>query len=183
MIKAIETRYKGYRFRSRTEAKFAVLFDNIDVKWEYEKEGFNLNGKLYLPDFWLPDFEQFVEIKGKNPTDTEMDLCETLCEESKCTVSVFWGLPELEETYEVFITNCCNFIFHLVDQEMLDCFLSDPDEYGGIEVVKRMQEKQGKIFTVDRNLIGFAYSAYWQRDLERGINAAKSARFEHGETP
>jgi len=39
-IKAIETVYKGYRFRSRLEARWAVFFENVGIKWEYEKEGF-----------------------------------------------------------------------------------------------------------------------------------------------
>ena len=52
MIKAIETRYKGYRFRSRLEARWAVFFDAMGWVWEYESEGFDLgNGVYYLPDF------------------------------------------------------------------------------------------------------------------------------------
>ena len=63
-IKAIETRYKGYRFRSRLEARWAVFFDALGIKWEYEKEGYDL-GKAgrYLPDFWLPECNRFIEIK------------------------------------------------------------------------------------------------------------------------
>lgn len=54
-IKAIETRYAGYKFRSRLEARWAVFFDALGAQWEYEKEGFELgNGVRYLPDFWLP---------------------------------------------------------------------------------------------------------------------------------
>lgn len=52
-IQAIETRYKGYRFRSRLEARWAVFFDAMGLKWEYEPEGFMLppDGDHYLPDF------------------------------------------------------------------------------------------------------------------------------------
>jgi hypothetical protein len=51
-IKAIETQYKGYRFRSRLEARWAVFFDACGYNWEYEPEGFDLgNGVYYLPDF------------------------------------------------------------------------------------------------------------------------------------
>ena len=51
-IKAIETIYNGYRFRSRLEARWAVFFDALGVDYEYEPEGFNLpNGGRYLPDF------------------------------------------------------------------------------------------------------------------------------------
>ncbi len=42
-IKAIETRYKGYRFRSRLEARWAVYFDTLGWKWEYEKEGYDFS--------------------------------------------------------------------------------------------------------------------------------------------
>jgi hypothetical protein len=66
---AIETRYKGYRFRSRLEARWAVFFDALGVPWEYEKQGFDLGGFYYLPDFWLPDQRCWVEIKGEDGTD------------------------------------------------------------------------------------------------------------------
>ena len=63
-IKAIETVYKGYRFRSRLEARWAVFFDALGVKWEYEKEGFDLGeAGWYLPDFWLPELGVWAEIK------------------------------------------------------------------------------------------------------------------------
>jgi hypothetical protein len=39
-MKPIETRYKGYRFRSRLEARWAVFFDAVGEGWEYEKEGY-----------------------------------------------------------------------------------------------------------------------------------------------
>lgn len=52
VIKAIETEYKGYRFRSRLEARWAVFFDELKLKWEYEPQGFVLSdGARYLPDF------------------------------------------------------------------------------------------------------------------------------------
>lgn len=63
-IKAIETNYNGYRFRSRLEARWAVFFDSLGVPYEYEKEGFNLGeAGWYLPDFWLPEQNCWVEIK------------------------------------------------------------------------------------------------------------------------
>lgn len=66
-LKAIETEYKGYRFRSRLEARWAVFFDAIGLRWEYEPEGIVLNdGTHYLPDFFLPDFHCYFEVKRKN---------------------------------------------------------------------------------------------------------------------
>lgn len=71
MIKAIETRYKGYRFRSRLEARWAVFFDKLGWEWRYEVQGYNIGwGPSEL--MWLPDFEittpdsqhLYVEVKG-----------------------------------------------------------------------------------------------------------------------
>lgn len=65
MIKAIETFYKGYRFRSRLEARWAVFFDKAEIKWLYEPEGYQLNSGLYLPDFFLPEIAggTWIEVK------------------------------------------------------------------------------------------------------------------------
>lgn len=69
--KAIQTEYKGYLFRSRLEARWAVFFDACHIKWEYEPEGYILgNGHRYLPDFLLHGVsgraasDLYVEVKG-----------------------------------------------------------------------------------------------------------------------
>jgi hypothetical protein len=77
-VRAIETEYAGVRFRSRLEARWAVFFDALGVSWRYEHEGFELPSGRYLPDFWLPDVDVWVEIKGRKPTDDEERLCHEL---------------------------------------------------------------------------------------------------------
>ena len=62
-IQAIETFYKGYRFRSRLEARWAVFFNELGIKWQYEVEGFELPSGRYLPDFYLPDYKCYFEVK------------------------------------------------------------------------------------------------------------------------
>lgn len=94
MIKAIETRYKGYRFRSRLEARWAVFFDILDISWEYEKEGFDLDGVWYLPDFWLPELKCWVEIKGQEPTLEENEKARLLALGTKETTFILWGSLE-----------------------------------------------------------------------------------------
>ena len=81
-IAAIPTEYKGYRFRSRLEARWAVFFDLCGMQWEYEPEGFSLgDGRGYLPDFLLHNVETlhaggtkilhdlWVEVKGELTKD------------------------------------------------------------------------------------------------------------------
>lgn len=63
-MKAIETHYAGCRFRSRLEARWAVFFDHMGIRWDYEPEGFEAYGQRYLPDFRLPELDTWVEVKG-----------------------------------------------------------------------------------------------------------------------
>lgn len=62
-LKPIETVYDGYRFRSRLEARWAVFLNSLGVPYEYEKEGYDLDGLWYLPDFWLPTLNCWIEVK------------------------------------------------------------------------------------------------------------------------
>lgn len=64
-VQAIETTYRGYRFRSRLEARWAVFFDALGVQWQYEPQGFLVGGTPYLPDFYLPEHGTWVEVKGR----------------------------------------------------------------------------------------------------------------------
>jgi len=86
-VKVIETYYKGYHFRSRLEARWAVFFDTLKLPWKYEDQGYQkeiydedspiagsepiqYGSKIvrYLPDFFLPrrygEEGIFVEVKG-----------------------------------------------------------------------------------------------------------------------
>ena len=60
-MNAIETIYRGARFRSRLEARWAAFFDLVSWRWEYEP--IDLNG--YIPDFVLmfPAGPVLVEVK------------------------------------------------------------------------------------------------------------------------
>jgi hypothetical protein len=62
-ISAIETQYNGYKFRSRLEARHAYFFDLLGLKYEYEYQGYNVNGRWYLPDFYIPSLRCHFEIK------------------------------------------------------------------------------------------------------------------------
>ena len=101
MIKAIETSYKGYRFRSRTEARWAVFFDVIGLNYEYEKEGYPLPSGPYLPDFWLPGIGSmqkgrtgcWLEVKGVPPSEVELRLAWELSAATGNEVFIAVGAP------------------------------------------------------------------------------------------
>lgn len=62
-MKAIPTEYGGVTFRSRLEARWAMFLDESNIPWKYEWEGYDLDGYKYLPDFYLPKRDAFLEIK------------------------------------------------------------------------------------------------------------------------
>lgn len=90
-IQPIETVYQGYKFRSKLEARWALYFDLVKVAWDYEPDGYDL-GDLgwYLPDFYLPDFNTFIEIKPK--TGDKDKVRAQLMRLTDLTGSHAWGL-------------------------------------------------------------------------------------------
>ena len=63
--------YNGQKFDSRSEVSFATLLDKNNIKWiKNSTISFpftDTNGKVrkYFPDFYLPDLNWWVEIKGR----------------------------------------------------------------------------------------------------------------------
>lgn len=90
-IRVIETEYKGYLFRSRLEARWAVCLDALDIPWRYELEGFELGAYRYLPDFYLPGMALWVEIKGRPPIPAEFVKATLLAQQDKANaVLITW---------------------------------------------------------------------------------------------
>lgn len=167
MIKAIETEYKGYRFRSRLEARWAVFFDALGIKWEYEKEGFDLGpAGLYLPDFWLPQVEMWGEVKGQQFTAAEANKCIALVRQTGYPCLKLIGVPENKPYPAIEISD-----IYGVPCEVDHC-LTTYHEYPFTE---------GRFYAMPGNY-GPGGDAYWD-DTEMAATAARSARFEHGETP
>ena len=114
MIKAIETTYKGYRFRSRLEARWAVFFDSMGLEWDYEPEGFDLeNHGWYLPDFLVYShdnegnkFSMWIEVKGDKPSHNEIKKCEKLSNGSRKAVAIVCGSP-FERPCMLFAEDTC----------------------------------------------------------------------------
>lgn len=135
-IPAIETHYNGFRFRSRLEARWAVFFDCMGIKYEYEPEKFQCGDVRYIPDFFLPDLDSeparpkkqagmFFEVKGAYPSTEEIEKLNYLHETTGKECVLFHGSPfdgtgglYASRTYhsEVYIAQCpfcgvCEFNF------------------------------------------------------------------------
>jgi hypothetical protein len=162
MIKAIETAYKGYRFRSRLEARWAVFFDALGIEWQYEPEGFELPSGRYLPDFAFRrpidgvERVDYTEIKGAPPTRVDLVLAGELARAAGTIVEVFQGAPG--------DNNCTVWRF-----------FSEIQPTGPHVVGLDFLEFKAWSHT------GFE-KHFSLREMQAAVDAARGARFEHGES-
>lgn len=58
--------YGNVRMRSSWEVLFAHFLTLQEIKWKYEPRVFELKtiNKHYIPDFYVPEWDTFVEVKG-----------------------------------------------------------------------------------------------------------------------
>ena len=99
-IAALETRHKGYVFRSRLEARVAILLDEFGWKWRYEPEGFSTPYGNYLPDFEvLAPKPMWIEVKGENPTKLEELKLRSVAQQTE-KIGMFLETQFLEEVKE-----------------------------------------------------------------------------------
>jgi hypothetical protein len=64
----IKCYYNGYLFKSRIECKWAIFFEYLNIDYLYEPRTFKLeNNTDYTPDFYLPLFNLWIEVKSTYP--------------------------------------------------------------------------------------------------------------------
>jgi hypothetical protein len=99
-VTPIPTNYGGYRFRSRLEARWAVFYDTAGIRWRYETEGYVTGAGPYLPDFYIPHLDCFIEIKGECPTLQEQHKSDALCLALHKPVYLFFGqIPRMIDAH------------------------------------------------------------------------------------
>ena len=187
MITPIETEYAGYKFRSRLEARWAYFFDCLDIRYEYEREGYHIGQKWYLPDFWLPDLHYWIEVKPAVISDYGTLLCPPdgkLVYELQSVNGgqgfILAGAPgyyrspygALELEYQA---------FPAYDTDYLWCVCPDCRSLG-LEFEGRSDRlpcKRNGCPTHDSN--HDRTHTYTDREILGALNLAKHARFEHGD--
>ena len=194
-IKAIETRYAGCHFRSRLEARWAVFFDALGIRWEYEPQGFELPTWRYLPDFWLPQSEVWIEVKGHNPNQSDITkLCELAAEvcRQRQRCRMLGPIPRRTSSFSELIDGSAGW-------DGIPCFVPEPDyivmnqtdadiaagvtpprmnDDGSIEI--DMASNYG-IPAEHWSFIRTIWIPGHTKDhIQAGIDAARSARFEYG---
>lgn len=189
-IQAIETRYKGYRFRSRLEARWAIFFDTLGIRWEYEVEGFEIIGHQntktqYLPDFWLPQKRWFVEVKPSGIDPEDFGKTMAAAAHGDLAVLLLWGSDFESYAGHLMLPSEKDGVFRVV--EFLQWSICPICSTAGLFTIK--SEPPLTFECLNPECVGFHGLTInklveWQTpSIKAAMNAARSARFEHGETP
>jgi hypothetical protein len=96
--KAIKTKYKSITFRSRLEARWAIFFDTLGIRYKYEEKSYAvLGGIWYLPDFTLINVPVacIIEVKPNKPTKGEVAKCRSLSTQVGL-VAIVAGVPNTD---------------------------------------------------------------------------------------
>lgn len=95
---AIETYHRGFKFRSRLEARWYIFFESLGIEAHYESEGWKLeDGTYYLPDFFLPQINNWAEVKPIPFSNIERRKAEMVCRGSGQTVLLLVGPPDFRD--------------------------------------------------------------------------------------
>lgn len=163
-LRPIETIYKGFRFRSRLEARWAVFLDHCRERWTYEHQGYHLPSGRYLPDFWFAQRRAILEVKPENQ------------------------LPRHNFEFDVIGSRypiADNFPREIIQAVQLSRQLGL--QAGNVIIAYgdplTVLESRASI-TTNRHgpTIGIGFLDFMS-PLYAAANAARAARFEHGETP
>ncbi len=195
-IKPIETYYDGHWFRSRLEARWAVVFKALGVRYEYEPEGFDLgHGMKYLPDFRVKCWGKRGDYNLKEPFDLYIEVKGVMTEQDAAKIKLF--VKERETPWDGLIgidglpllivdripdKGCATDGWMSYDDMGFGLYpfnyaTIDGDEFGAYPAATR----DGKfyLFGADSGYI----NPEDERRMERAYEAARCARFEHGERP
>lgn len=90
----IPTKHNGILFRSRTEARWSVFFQQAGIECDYEPDGFETGAGRYLPDFFLPTIGYWFEVKPYETDGKEVDKFKALCEMTGRPGLIAYGPPD-----------------------------------------------------------------------------------------
>lgn len=169
-IKPIETVYRGTRYRSRLEAKWAVCFHALGLPYSYEREGFDLGDDMYyLPDFDLGTW--YAEVKAQQPTDREREFARRLSEGSGKWVFILCGDPNpLSLTVYAYPPSYAEW-----QRYIRDAFVA------WTQFISEQAYRQHVSDDPDVTLDEMTSAMFGL--VTRALRAGGEARFEHGERP
>ena len=191
-IKSIETKYNGYRFRSRLEARWAVFFDRIGIDYEYELEGITKGNKsCWLPDFFLPNIGTkgtYVEVKPFFPDYETLLKLESFAL-SGIDIFLISGTPG-KHTFDLLSRRSMSDPLDRCEAIRCSFEAEHIDEYSHDDLKSALFDswlyvtRCSFVFTMSSGWqLQSSFDGDWKPRLDDAIRKSRQARFEFGEAP
>ena len=97
--RSVRTEFNGVEFLSMLEAEWALRWATLGVAYRYEAVRIKTETQAYTPDFILPKYRAFIEIKPNEPTDDEFLRSALGCDVLGGWIFVVTGRPCLHTIY------------------------------------------------------------------------------------
>jgi hypothetical protein len=176
-IAALETRHKGYVFRSRLEARVAIILDGFGWKWRYESEGFSTPYGNYLPDFEVLAPAMWIEVKGEDPTEVEKLKLRSVAQQTEKVGMFFIGTKKIYNNEKQLVNTILWEEFPAKWREITN-FCGGPGRTECTDPFDCVQYPKGWLSSTDWcEKIQSAYFSIPLTTVEKAYNKAKSARF------
>lgn len=114
--------HRGNLFRSVTEFRWAHFFETLGIIYLYESRTFTTSEWSYLPDFYLPNLQTWIEVKGQFPTEEEIAKGRAVHLETGEPVLILSGNPSAESFHEGLLPN--GFGLHVISHHFDDYMIS-----------------------------------------------------------
>ncbi len=96
-FKVLNALYNGCVFRSLLEARWALFLDELEIRWWYEPQAFQLpNGSHYRPDFFFPQVNMRAEVKATELTSGELYKCRAVAAGTGAQILMLVGPPDFQ---------------------------------------------------------------------------------------
>ena len=122
----------GCNFRSKFEWRVANRLEKAGIKWEFEPKVTLPDGKYCLPDFWLPEYNIFIELRPSKMVDDKL----------------IHKIRLIKKTYEKEVVLCTN----IQGAATLISRLDESREVSHIDKVWVFTDKQGELKEVKQCL-------------------------------
>ncbi|MCB1658635.1 MAG: hypothetical protein KDI39_10430 [Pseudomonadales bacterium] len=176
----VSLEYNGHKFKNQLEASWAVFFDQMNLKYEREEEGYEIEGGVkYFSNFYLSDYKLHVNIVRDLEllSFKEFEKFDIFSRCDDKSVLLICGTPTQEEMYVLDGSYCLDECAYEHDGEE-----GVYSENGLLDIYKKTALLEKRVIfakSLDERKLVFVFASDWElRDVNYALSQAQKFPFE-----
>ncbi len=109
--------FKDCYYLTKLEGMWAVFFDNLNINFDYEQRTNILNGKIYVPKFYLHKYDIYVDIYPQKDETIELERIHKFAEQNQ--LLIIYGEPSVDQYTVNYISEDSELPYVLSDNAVL----------------------------------------------------------------